>query len=444
MTMFDYFFNVLSELDSFFWTYIGFSIIIIAGFYLTIISGGKQFRVLFNIKKTVSELLHESRDKTKAGLHPIKLFFASVGGMIGVGNIVGVGMAVMIGGLGSIFWMWVASFCGMLIKYSEIYLGVKHRVKNGKGSYNGGPMYYLQDAFKSKFWAYLSAVLLCIYGVEVFQFVVLVDRFEHTFHFNREIIIFSLLIITIYSASGGMNRLANICTAIMPVFLLTYLVGCLYIILSHAPELPTLFADIVKSAFTGQAATGGFAGSSMMLAAYIGSSKAVYAGDIGIGYDSVVQSETRVASAVKQARLSIIALFMDTVICTLSTLTIAVTGAWHRMQHIEPSELMSTIFAEHFPFSEYFLTIVLFFAGFTTVIAFFVVGTKAAEFLSPKYGKIIYLICGVSAFITFSHFSEEKVMLIMSVTAVFLVMLNITAIIKMRKEIKFYDNDETC
>lgn len=442
MNNLDSFFNILAEIDNFFWSYIGFAIICLSGLYLTFISKGVQFRVLFSIRATLKDLMKDTKEDAR-GLHPIKLLFASVGGMIGIGNIVGVGIAVMLGGPGSIFWMWVASLCGMLIKYSEIYLGVKYRVHNESGGYNGGPMYYLQNIFKNKIWAYLSAILLCIYGVEIFQFVTLVDRFETTFHIDRNIILYSLLALSLYSASGGIHRLANICSTIMPFFLILYICACSYIILSHFSELPFVFINIFTSAFSPQAAIGGFAGSTMIQAAYMGSSKSVYSGDIGIGYDSVVQSETMVACPIKQAKLSIIALLMDTVICTFSSLTIVTTGAWYNLQNTEPSDLMALIFSKHFPFSEYFLTAVLFFAGFTTVIAFFVAGLKAADFLSPKYGRRIYFIYGAISFVFFSHFSQEKVIIIMSVTSVFLVILNIIAILKAHKEIKFYD-DTAC
>ena len=436
MNKIDFFFYLLSEIDNFFWSYIGFAAICLSGLYLTFISKGAQFKVLFNIRSTFSELLEDTKS-AKRGLHPIKLLFASVGGMIGIGNIVGVGIAVMLGGPGSIFWMWVASLCGMLIKYSEIYLGVKHRVPNSSGGYNGGPMYYLQDIFKNKIWAYLSAILLCIYGVEIFQFVTLVDRFESTFHLDRDLVVYSLLILSLYSASGGIHRLATICSIIMPFFLLTYVVACSYIILSNYAELPSVLYDILKSAFSTSAAVGGFAGSSMIQAAYMGSSKSVYSGDIGIGYDSIVQSETMVACPIKQAKLSIIALLMDTTICTFSSLTIIITGGWKTLNNVEPSDVIAVIFSNYFPFSEYFITGVLFFAGFTTVIAFFVAGTKAAGFLSPKYGKNLYFLYGAISFVFFSHFSQERVITIMSVTSVFLVILNITAILKARKEIRF-------
>jgi AGCS family alanine or glycine:cation symporter len=439
MNYFDYIFDFLQAIDNFFWSYIGFTIICSSGIYLTIKSKGKQFKVLTNFRRTFKDLIEESRDQTLDGLHPIKLLFTTAGGKIGIGNIVGVGIAVTYGGPGSIFWMWVASFCGMLIKYSEIYLGVKHRVKNSKNSYNGGPMYYLQDIFGNKFLATISSILLCIYGIEVFQFVTLVDRFEGTFNLDRNLVIFTLLIVCLYSSTGGIKRLSNICSSIMPFFTITYILCCSFIIASNGSDFTKLISQIFQSAFTGQAAIGGFAGSTMLQAAYLGISKAVYAGDIGIGYDSVVQSETRAVSAVKQARLGIVALFLDMIIYTLSCFTIGITGAWHNMTEIEPSEFMSTIFSRYFSFSEIFITSALFFAGFATVIAFLTVGTKSAQFLSPRYGKNAYLIIASAAFVFFCQFSETKAAIIMSVTSVFLVTINIIAILKMRKEIKFND-----
>ena len=197
----EYVSRVLEYLDviqQFFWSYIAFAIICLVGLYLTIISRGLQFRTLFTLRKTIKEIIQQGKVANK-GISPLKLFFTSAGGSVGMGNIVGITMAVMIGGLGSIFWIWIASIAGMLLKYSEIYLGVKYRVHNEKGGYDGGPMYYLQAAFKSKIPAYLSAILLCLYGVDVYQFVVLVDRLEYEFVFDRWSIIAFLLILIIYA-----------------------------------------------------------------------------------------------------------------------------------------------------------------------------------------------------------------------------------------------------
>src|ERR1700677_3007287 len=140
--------KAIAYLQDIYWSYVGWALICVTGLYLTIISRGFQFRVLANFRKNFHELRTEGREGKKLGkhgVHPFKLFFTSVGGMVGVGNVVGATSAVMIGGPGSILWMWIACFAGMLMKYSEIYLSIKHRVSCGNGSYNGGPMYYLQD-----------------------------------------------------------------------------------------------------------------------------------------------------------------------------------------------------------------------------------------------------------------------------------------------------------
>ncbi len=432
-TILDY----IALLSNLLWEYIGFALICLSGLYLTITSRGFQFKVLADFKHNFRELVKEGRGKGKDGIHPFKLYFASVGGMIGLGNIVGVGAAVVIGGPGSIFWMWIASFCGMLLKYSEIYLGVKYRVSNGKGSYNGGPMYYLQAAFETKFFAYLSAFLLCIYGVEVFQFVVLVDRIEHTFLFDRQLVIVGLLIAALYTVVGGVKRLANICSIMMPLFMFSYIALCLYIIGSNYALIPSVFYEIFHGAFNGHAPLGGFIGSTMIIAAYEGTSRAVYAGDIGIGYDSVVQSETRITDPKKQAQIAIYALFSDTFICMMTTLLLAITGAWTTMNHLPSANVVSNVLSHYIPHADLFMTILLFFAGFTTVVAFFTAGIKNASFLHPKYGKYIYILYAISAFIFFSSYKADKIYQVMLFVGGLLVLLNIWGILKLRKKIEF-------
>ena len=396
-----------------------------------------QFRALWNFRSNIKAIYSEGSDKSNNGVHPFKLYFASVGGMVGLGNIVFISTAVMIGGPGAIFWIVLASFSGMLLKYSEIYLGMKYRIKNTKGGFNGGPMYFLQKAFKSKFIAYLFAVLLCLYGVEVSNFLIIVDRLEHSFQFNRYIVITLLLITVLYSSIGGIKRLANICTLIMPIFMIGYIIFSIYIIICNASLLPDFFKLVLVSAFTGQAKIGGFVGSTMVLSAYLGISKTVYSGDIGIGYDSIVQSETRIINPKNQALLAIYALFTDAFICALTTTMVGVTGAWYTLNNLEPSDIVAQILSGYIPYSDLFMTLLLFFAGFTTIIAYLAAGIKCSEFISPRYGKIIYLLYSVFAFIFFCSFSQVNVMIIMAVLSGFLVLLNVSGILKLRKDIDF-------
>ena len=143
-------FNLLKIIDAFYWSYIGVSFIILSGIYFTIKTRGFQFKVIYNFKDTFRNIRNESKNKDLPGVHPVKLYFASIGGMIGLGNIVVIVTAVIYGGPGVLVWLWLASFAGMMIKYSEVYLGIKFRRLNKKNSFDGGSIYYLQEAFKPK------------------------------------------------------------------------------------------------------------------------------------------------------------------------------------------------------------------------------------------------------------------------------------------------------
>lgn len=436
MSLADQFFNVLMIIDDFYWGHIGFTFVVCMGIYFTIKSRFFQFRTLANFKNTLRDL-HCEKGHDDQGINPFRLYFASVGGMIGLGNVVGVVTAVLIGGPGALVWLWIASIFGMLIKYAEIYLGVKFRVKNDRGGFDGGPMYYLQQAFNTKIIPVIAAVLLCIYGVEVYQFVIITDTLTNTFHLNKIAVIAGLIGLVVYTALGGVNRLATICAVLMPGFMVLYTLMCLYVIGANAENLGSVISEVFRSAFFGHAAVGGFAGSTFILAAQNGIARAVYSGDIGIGYDATIQSETRTIHPERQARMAIFALLSDIIICTMSMMVVLITGLWHKMPVLLPSEYVATALSLHFPYIPYFMVIFFFLAGFTTIIAFFTVGMKCSRFLSEKWGEKVYLAYGIFAFSFFSFFDQTKVILIMSLSGGLLMLLNLAGIIKLRKHIEF-------
>lgn len=429
--------DLVALLENYYWSYLGWLLIVGSGVYLTYISRGLQFRALFNFRANIKEIYDQAHDKRYAGINPFKLYFASVGGMVGLGNIVFISTAVMIGGPGSIFWTIIASFSGMLLKYSEIYLGMKYRVKNSRGGFDGGPAYFLQKAFGGKFFACLFAVILCLYGVEISNFLIIVDRVEHSFDFNRNVIIAIFLVVVIYSSIGGIKRLANICSAIMPVFMIGYIIFAIYVIACNYAMLPEFCRTVLVSAFTGQAPIGGFVGSTMILSAYLGISKTVYSGDIGIGYDSIMQSESRIVCPRMQSILSIYAIFTDSFICVLTNVMIGVTGAWYTLNGYAPSDIVAQLLSQYIPYSDSFMTLLLFFAGYTTIIAYLAAGMKCAKFLHNKYGEFTYLLYAIFAFIFFCNFPQDQVMLIMSLLSGILVLINVFGILKLRKEIEF-------
>ena len=428
--------NFFTSFDKFLWNYVGLTLIISAGLYFSYKSRLFQFKILFHFRQYIKDLV-TCNDKNKNGIHPIKLYFASIGGMIGLGNIVAITTTVTYGGPGSLIWIWIASILGMLVKYSEIYLGIKYRVQNKDKGFDGGPMYYLKVAFNNKYLPILVCLLLCIYGAEIFQFHVLTSTIEHTFGINKYLVLFLLLATTITSAVKGVKGLANVCSLLMPPFMIIYVLLGLWIIFDHARELPAVFSLIGSSFWDFKSQAGGVLSGGFLVTAHYGISKAVYSGDIGIGYDSIIQSETQSLHPQKQARMAIFSLLTDTIICTIGILILLTTGIWQ--ESIAADNYIKAAFALYMPKSyvNYFMAFLFISAGFTTIVGYLVVGLKCAKFLNKRHGPKIYIIYAAASFIFFSFHSQKLVETIMSTSAGLLMAINIIGLIKLRKQIKF-------
>lgn len=430
-------FCVLEGMESFYWGYIGFSIVMFIGIYFTIQSNFYQLKVLAHPFRTIRAVQKSSEGG--AGISPFRVYFASVGGMVGLGNIVIVLTAVMVGGPGSLLWLWTAAFFGTLIKYAEIYLGMKFRIDDGREGHHGGPMIYLQKAFTNKilsrFVPVVYCALLAIYGVEISQFSVVSNVLIEVIPVHRYLILGFLLLITLYGGFGGIRRLANISTILMPPFIIIYLLLSLYIIGLHIVDLPWILLDVLQSAFTGHAAMGGFAGSSMMMALQLGTARAVYSGDLGIGYDSIIQSESKARDPGTQACLSIFGVATDALICTMSILVVLVTGLW-RIE-MDACHIIAHAFSQFFPYIDVFMACLIFIAGYTTVIAYLAVGEKAARWLFPKWGHKLYYAYAIIAFIIFSLLEQCHAITVMSLSGGLLMLTNLIGIWKLRHEVAF-------
>ena len=437
-------FDYLTWVDSFFWGYIAFILILLLGCSLTIKARFFQIRAFPSIIKTFFHFLTQSTTQSTTqskmqtrGVHPLKAFFASVGGMIGIGNVVGIVTAVQIGGPGALFWVWVAALIGTIIKYSEIFLGLKHRVKNDRGGYDGGPMYFLQSAFNNRWVPIFISVLLCIYGVEIYQFAVVTDSLTANFDLNRYAVIGSLLLLILYASAGGVPRIGKICSWVMPFFMTLYLSMCFWIIFQEISVLPGVLKSVFASAFTGHAAIGGFAGSSALLAIQHGISRAAYSADIGIGYDSIIQSESNTVFPERQARLAVLGVCVDNLVCTMSILVVLVSGIWTSLDPIEGSQLVQTALSQYFPGMHLFMPVFLFIVGYSTMIAYFCVGIKCARFLHPKHGTLAYIAYGTLAFLLFSFFDQTQALLVMSLAGACLLITNLLGIYMLRRQIVF-------
>lgn len=427
-------FQTLEQINEFIWGHIAFLLIIGLGAYFSFSSRFFQIRKFGAIWGAFFSFFQEKTGKS--GIHPLKTFFAAIGGCIGIGNVVGIVTAVQIGGPGALFWAWIGGLAGMLIQYAEVYLGMRFRIKNSEGSYDGGPMYFLPLAYKTKWVAPLVCILLCIYGVEVFMFNVMADSIATNWHVNQYVVVALLMAAILIVASGGINRVGEVCSGLIPLFIFLYMGMALWVIFQNSAQLPSVFSSIFEGAFTPQAAAGGFAGSTVMMTISMGLSRGAYSGDIGVGYTSVIYAESGTHKIKKQSAMTIVAIFLDTfLICTLSILVVLATGNWK--SGIDVTLMVQEGLGLYFPYMHVFMPLFLFLLGYSSILAYFVVGAKCAKFISKKWGPTLYYIYACIALPLFAFVDATEAFLIMSLSGALLLILNLLGIYLLRKEIEF-------
>ncbi len=433
--MIDDLFLHLEIFENFLWAYAAVPTILLLGLFLSIQSRFAQIIHFPKVVKTFFGFLFV-KEREKGSVHPLQAFFACIGGCVGIGNIVGITTAVQIGGPGALLWIWITAVVGMMIKYGEVFLGLRYRVGNEEEGYSGGPMYFLQRVFKGSFVPKLVCLLLCIYGVEVYQFNVIVNSVSTNFGVNPYIILIILLGLVLFAASGGVRRVGNISGCLVPFFVLIYLGMGLYVLIQNFENIPHVFKSIFNTAFTGHAAIGAFIGSSTIQAVSQGARRGCYTGDLGVGYASVIHSQSSVKIPEKQASLVIFDIFIDTfMICTTSVLIILVTDLWQ--QPIDSKLLVQTALSQYFPYMQWFMPFFLFLLGYSTINAYFCVGLRCAEYLSPKRGKAIFYIYAIVALVAFALVDTVRAQSIMTIAGGLLLVLNCYGIFRLRNEISY-------
>lgn len=431
----DSFFSMMASLEDFLWGNLAFPLLMGIGLYFSFKTGFVQIRHFPKVIKTFIGFMGV-KDGEGRGVHPLKAFFACVGGCVGVGNIVSICTGVQLGGPGALFWIWMTALIGMVVKYAEVYLGIRYRVQNKEGGYNGGPMYFLQEAFSWKGFASIAALLLCLYGVEVYQFSVIVHSVSFNWGVNSYFVAALLLGLVLFAGSGGVRRVGNISSAIIPVFVVVYIGMGLYVLLSNIGKMPEVLSTVFSSAFTGHAAFGGFVGSTLMMTISQGIRRGCYTGDIAVGYASVINSETSTKIPEQQASLEFLGIVLDTFfICTTSVFLILVTDVWH--SGLEVDMLVQTALGQYFPYMNYFMPFFLFLLGYSTINAYFIAGVKCAEFLAPKWGKAVYYSYAVVALAVFSFIGTTEAQSLMAIVGGLLLLVNSAGIFALRNQINF-------
>ncbi len=434
---FDTFFRYLDLFDDATWTYVAVPAILIFGVYFSFKARWFQVTHFKKINELFFSFLAKKEGKKERGIPALNAFFASVGGCIGIGNIVSVCTAVQIGGPGAIFWMWVAALLGMIVKYGEIYLGVKYRIDAPGNRYSGGPMYYLKKIDRTGLLSTLFCLAMCIYGVEIYMFRIVTHSIVTGWGWNQYAVIAGLLAFIILSGKRGIETVGKVSSVLIPIFLVAFIGVCTWVFATNFGSLLNGFVTIFKSAFTGHAAVGAFTVSTMLITITNGMKRACYTGDIGIGYASIIHAESEEATPERQAALGIFGIFLDTfVVCTCTVLLILITGLWN--QGIHEDLVLATALGKYIPHMNLIWPFFVFLLGFSSLIAFYAVGKKSAEFLWPRYGKIGYTIYAMASFLLFSFIGDEAhIMTVMSAVGAVLLLINMYGMLRLRNHISF-------
>lgn len=323
----------------------------------------------------------------------------SLAATIGTGNIIGVATAVALGGPGAVFWTWLTGVFGMATKYGEALLAVKYRVKNPDGSFSGGPMYALEYGLKNKFLAVLFALFTAIaaFGIgSSIQANAVASTLNESFGINRFVTGVVLLLLTGAIILGGIKSIARVCNKLVPFMAIFYFIGCAVILLLGYETLASSVWLIIKSAFTGQAAVGGFAGSTIMMAARFGVARGLFSNESGLGSAPIVAAAAQTKNPVRQALVSSSGTFWDTVvICALTGLVLVNTGAWMTgKEGVQITQYAFDLYSSGY--GSIFLSIALTTFAFSTIIGWSYYAEKSVEYLFGKksvvYYKILYII----------------------------------------------------
>lgn len=427
--------DFLQTLDNILWGYGALPALIALGLCLTYKSRFAQIRRFPVVVRTFINFLSK-RSPKEDGVHPLKAFFTCIGGSMGIGNVVAICTAVQIGGPGALFWVWATATLGMIIKYSEVFLGLRYRQSDGKGGFRGGPMYFLKKVYKTNRLPTLTCILLCFYGIEIYQFSVVTDSLSTNLNLNKMWIAPILLLLVIGVGRGGIRIVGRVGATLIPVFLLTYLLLALWVFYANLELIPQVLMTIFYSAFNGHAAVGAFAGSGVLLAASQGIRRSCYSGDVGVGYASVIHSQTRENQPERQASLAIFEIFLDSfLICTTSVMLVMLTGVWN--QHISAPLLVQTALATQFPYMDIFMPLFFLCLGYTTILTYFSAGIKCAEFLLNRRGRVLFVFIASIALPAFTLLDTTHALTVMSINGALLLIINVYGIYKLRHEISF-------
>ena len=387
--------NILADINGWLWGWIMIFLLLGTHIFLTI-------RLRFP-QRYIWKAIRLSIKKDKGSRGDVSQFGAlatSLAATIGTGNIVGVATAVALGGPGAVLWCWLTGLFGIATKYAEGLLAIKYRVKDKDGKYKGGPMYALERGLGWKKMAIFFAACTAIasFGIgSTVQANAIATLSQQTYGISPILMGIIIAFFTGLVVIGGIKSIARVCSMLVPFMALFYIFGCIYILIINGAYVWPAIKLIVESAFSEKAAGGGFAGSTIMLAARYGIARGLFSNESGLGSAPIVAAAAQTRNPVRQALVSSSGTFWDTiVICALTGIVIVSSVlAYPDIDHNDGATLTNMAFSKIPYIGAPLLTFGLLTFAFSTILGWELYGERAIDYFNRKpyryYYRVIYI-----------------------------------------------------
>ena len=403
--------NVNSTINGFVWGLPMMVLILGVGVYLSVRCGFPQFRHFVHIMKNTMGKAFEKTEKKKGAVSPFKAMCTALAASIGTGNIAGVSGAIAIGGPGAVFWMWISALLGMCTKFAEVTLAVNYRERNKKGDWVGGPMYYITGGL-GKNWKWLAAIFsvfgaLAAFGIgnmtqintiastintAIAGFIPTTEAQQNTIALVISVICAIICAIVLI---GGIQRLADVCSLLVPVMAVIYIAGSIVVILCNIGSLPTAISAIVVGAFHPASVAGGLAGVGIKTAITKGVGRGIFSNEAGLGSAPIAHAAADVDHPVKQGIYGVFEVFMDTiVVCTMTALVVLLGVGVENIEYGNNIGANLTImgfesvFAKGIPGVAVAVCLTLF--ALSTVLTWALYGSRCVEYLFGYKASKVY------------------------------------------------------
>ena len=400
---------MLTKIDDLVWGIPMIVLILAVGVLLTIRLKGLQ---VTKLPLAIKHILANEKDGKDGEVSSFGALCMALSATIGTGNIVGVATAIVAGGPGALFWMWIAAFVGTATKYAECLLAIKYRQVASDGHVVGGPFYYIEKGMGAN-WKWLAKMFAFfgaaagLLGIGTFTQINGITSAVNNFFdpanahtvtlFGTEYswsVVISGLILTVCVALviiGGVKRISSVAEVIVPFMALLYIVTVFVILFTNLGKIPSAFVEIIESAFGLRAAAGGALGA-VMIAMQKGIARGIFSNEAGLGSAPIAAASVKTNEPVAQGLVSMTGTVIDTlIICTLTGLSIVITGTWNI--GLEGVAVTTKAFQLGLPFpaemSSFILMLCLVFFAFTTILGWDYYSEKCVEYLVGDKPNVI-------------------------------------------------------